>query len=366
MHGRKRSGGHVYDKKGGVRVGPGEPQRRPPSSTTRCGSSGSSPHTPLVDEYRRVPDKIDDDDHPCMWVRWRRWVAQLIRQTIQQQKYVAFPRSTILLLSRHPYLPLSLVEEYCSSVPWDFLSMESHPDMTPQFHARYFHGSWRSRTRQTPSQVQRTIAHFQGRHGYQFSEWERKPHRKTFLTYHPHFPLALALHHPTFGWDFTFLLLYREWTIPQIHRMLAIRRMDWKLFSRNPFLTISMVHEFLRYPWDWPTLATHPCFPPHVVFDDPILLGRWKWRSVFKNPRITVDFWKRLITEYPKVVHDPLIILHNRFEYDTVLRHWAIFQIHRFVQQCRQRRRLREKIRLMRHIHDRLPSDLVHTILTFA
>lgn len=297
------------------------------------------------------------------YVEWRRWIAHVIREALLQQRYLGYPRSTVLLISRHPYLPLSYVDEYKSIIAWDLSSIQSHPEMTSRFHSRYFRHHERSHRPQ-----RRTIAHFQGQQASMvlFINYERRPYRKTYLTYHPKFPLALALAFPDKGWDYTFLLLYHEWSIPQIRTAIRHRRMDWKVYSRNPFLTTDILHEFLRYAWDWPTLATSPCFPPQDIYQDPILMPRWKWRSVFKNPRMSVDFWKQLLTNHPKVVHDPLIILHNRFQYDTNLQSWATFRIHRFLERCRSRRRVLEKASFVRHLSHHLPLDIMTTILSFV
>lgn len=312
------------------------------------------------------PMRHDVDSHHkrVVWKEWRAWVATLIRETITQQRYIGLPRSTVLLLSRHPYLPLSYVEEFKSNISWDMHSISFHPDMTRRFHSKHF-PSTASRHRHSLT-YRRTIAHFQGQRTFSFPQFERRPYHKTYLTYHPKLGIAFVLKYPSVGWDFQFLLLYREWTIPQIHKLLAIRRMDWKLFSQNPFLTVDMLHEFLRYPWDWPALAISPCFPPQYIFDDPLLMPRWKWRSVFKNPRMTVDFWKQLLTNFPRVVHDPLIILHNQFEYDSSLQAWATFRIHRMVETSRRRHSIQEKLAFVRTLPHHLPIDMIHVILSFV
>lgn len=301
---------------------------------------------------------------------WRQWIAMLIRDTIVQQRYIGLPRSTVLLLSRHPYLPLSYVEEFRSAIPWDMHSIASHPEMTRRFHEKYFSPTGHRQRSSPPFSGYaphcRKIAHFQGQQSFSFAQFERRPYSKTYLTYHPKLTIALVLHLPSLGWDYKFLLLYREWTCAQIHKLLDLRRMDWKAYSQNPFLTIETVREFLRYPWEWAALARSPCFPPQRVFEDPILMPRWKWRSVFKNPRISTVFWKHLLTNFPRTVHDPLIILHNRFEYDPCLQAWATFHIHGAIGKYRDRRLLRTKLTHLRFLHQTLPLDVVRTVLTFV
>lgn len=319
---------------------------------------------------RRSSTKGNNNDHEGWWDAWRRFVAQVIRETILQQRYIGLPRSTVLLMSRHPYLPLSYVEEFKSIISWDMHSLSFHPDMTRGFRSKHIssgrHQHQYKRSSLSTHPYKRTIAHFQGQRTFSFIEFEKKPYHKTYLTYHPKLSIALVLKHPVIvGWDYRFLLLFREWTIPQLYHLLRLRRMDWKLYSQNPFLTTDIVHEFLKYPWDWSMLATSPCFPPQDIFQDPILMPRWKWRSVFKNPRMHVDFWKQLVTNFPRTVHDPLVILHNRFEYDPALQAWATFRIHRAIEGYRRRRRVRIMFAWLRTIEQHAPIDIVRHILSF-
>lgn len=302
-------------------------------------------------------------EQEASFIIWKQLIIQLIIKTIENNRRYQQP-STMLLISRHPYLPLSLVEKN-KFLRWDMISIQNHPDMTRKFYQKHYkyssyHNDYYQRIKNRKMQV-----HFQGKHSFNFVNWESQPFSKIYLSYHPHIPIPLILKFHTFKWDFTFLLLYRQWTCQQIMYLIRIRKMDWKLYSRNPYLTTQTLYTFITFPWDWNLLASHPCFPPQNIFNDDILFCHWKWKNVFKNPRITPSFWKVLIQSFPNICRDPLIILHNHFNHSTSVQHWATFHIHCFYSHYNTRRRIHDKIQFMKYIKQKLYTDLTHHILTF-
>lgn len=292
-----------------------------------------------------------------MFVVWRKWIHQLCQQYFLEKR--PYHRNMLLLLSRHPYLPLSLVQLYPHI--WDKVSLQAHPRMTRQFYKKYVH-----RGEEYHPVHRRKHAYFQGQRNYDFVQWEKQPFRKTFLSYHPMLPLQLVLKFPNMGWDYTFLLLYRRWSIYQMEVLIRCRRMDWVLMSRNPFIDCIVVRHFIRFPWDWMTLAVHPSFPPHVIYKDNILIGKWKWKQVFKNPTLSLDFWKELSNMSTNKSSDPYIILHNKFQYDTFLQAWATFKIVDAISHYRKKKHLQEKLKLLMFIKTRTCRDTMYSILSFT
>lgn len=289
---------------------------------------------------------------------WKTYFAEMIQKYIKKKMH---HRNMILLISRHPYLPLSYIEKY-RFIPWDVIALQSHPNMTAKFYRRFL-----QRENQFRPYRRKHNVYFQGIQFFDFRQWERSPYRKTFLSYHPKLPINLVIKFSNMGWDFTFLLLYRKWKIRQIERLIQCRKMDWVLYSRNPFLSCEIIRHFLRYPWDWGVLATHPCFPPQDIYQDNILFCRWKWKQVFKNPRISYDFWCNIRkTQSTNPFPDSYIILHNKFQYDGNIQLWATFKITSCISLYLERKRMKYKLRFLIQAKHRLCDDIVRSdIFTF-
>ena len=294
-------------------------------------------------------------------MKWRKWIAALILKYLQKRHH--HHQTMMLLISRHPYTPLSYVETY-KNLAWDKMSLSSHPEMTRGFYKKYIASS-----SQKTFHPRRSICpvYFQGIASFDFHVWEKSPYKKTFLSYHPKLPIPLVLKFPTLGWDFTFLLLYREWTVHQIEQLIRCKKMNWVLYSRNPYIHADVVRHFLRFPWEWQTLATHPSFPPQEIYHDNILINRWKWRQVFKNPRLSLAFWQEeLGRSSSHLTKDPYVILHNKFQFDRNLRLWATFKILSLVCHYRQKKSMKEKLRLLLFLKAKVCPDVLDAILSFV
>lgn len=291
------------------------------------------------------------------YAKWQLWIERMIQRYLEQRRH---HRNMIMLICRHPYLPLSFLEKF-KKVSWDKSALQHHPAMTAKIFRKYIRNDSSFRPIRNYARV-----YFQGYRSYDFVQWERKPFRKTFLSYHPKLPLELVLKYPNMGWDFTFLLLYRKWTTRHIERLVQSRRMDWTLYSRNPYINAEDVRYFLRYPWDWVVLATHPSFPPDEMYHDNILFGKWKWRHVFKNPVISLKFWNELCCLASSPVSDEYIILHNRFQHDRFLRLWATLKIVSFCCHVCFRNTLNTKLKFVVDVKRKVCDDLFQNILSFV
>lgn len=261
------------------------------------------------------------------FLEWRRWILKLMKRYLSTNRY-PHHRLTLRLLRHHPYT--------------------------------------RPPPRGSPS-IPEHFVYFQGRPDYDFPRWEAstrhrpRGHGRLRLSYHPRLPLTLVLQYPDVRWDYRFLLLYRRWTMDAMERLDKHRRVDWRLYSRNPFLTMEQVDRFLDRPWDWNVLAMHPNFPPHRIVHSPRVHRRWAWSHVFKNPMLHIDTWHRLSKESTR--H---LILYNHFQCTPSVRLWANLRILHFCCRVRDRRRLLEKLRLLLYIHRRCGcDDLVHRTMSF-
>lgn len=288
---------------------------------------------------------------------WKSWIGHLILNYLQKKHY---HRNMMLLISRHPYLPLDCIQHQ-PYIGWDKVSLQKHPQMTRKFYRDYIQ-------RDIVFRPQRRITTvcFQGYRRFDFVKWEKSPFRKPFLSYHPKLPLALVLKFPNMGWDMTFLLLYRRWSIKHIERLIVCRKMNWELYSRNQFINADIVRYFLRYPWDWKVLAVHPSFPPQEIYHDNILFCKWKWRQVFKNPRMSLTFWKEIRKQPTNPFSDPYVILHNKFQFDANIRLWATIKIVHVISTYLQKKQLLQKLKLVLFMKEKMCDDLLFITLSYV
>jgi hypothetical protein len=276
------------------------------------------------------------------FIIWKRWVQDFIYEYVTSSNKKR--KRIMILISRHPYLPIYLVKKY-QNLYWDRISI----------------------SRSNDTLIKKNFIHFQGSRRFSFIDWEKHPKGIIRLTYHPQLSIALVLRYHWIGWDFKFLLLYRKWSIKQIQKLIQKRKMDWCVYSKNPFITIETIRHFLRYPWDWTTLAIHPSCPPQDIYHDNILFGKWKWRSVFRNPRISYDFWKDFVENHPNVYKDKYILLHNHFQYDSSLQSWATFHIHEFmILHFITKPMILKKLKLLLYLKHKMVPDLLNYTLSFV
>jgi hypothetical protein len=274
------------------------------------------------------------------FIIWKRWIQQFMQEYVLSHKK---QKRIMILISRHPYLLIELVNRY-PNVYWDRISI----------------------TRNNEKQIRKNFIYFQGSRRFNFIGWEKHPRGTVRLTYHPQLPIALVLRYHWIGWDYRFILLYRKWTIKQIQKLIQKKKMDWCVYSKNPFLDTETVRHFLRYPWDWATLAVHPSFPPQHIYTDNILFPKWKWRSIFRNPRLSLDFWNVFTERYPNVYHEKYILLHNHFQHDPQLIIWATFHIHEFmILHFITKRRIRKKLKYLLYLKTKMLPEMLHYTLSF-
>jgi len=291
-----------------------------------------------------------------VFIIWRIVLCEIIKQQLCSKRC---SRGMMLLLSKHPYLPLSFPLSY-SHMNWDMKTIATHPEMTRSFYKQLFN----TNVYHKHSLKKDITVHFQRPRHFNIVIWEQKKYTHlSSLSYDSRLSLSLVLSRPHLKWDYKFLLLYHKWSIPQIHSLMTLRKMNWLFYSRNPFLSIDTLHHFLNYPWDWVTLAQSPCFPPHIIYQDNLLIGKWKWRSVFKNPRLDPSFWKQHILH--KVNHDESILLHNHFQYTPTLRRWAMFHIQTAYLNHLSRKRIFDKIKLLKYIYSHLHPDTFQHIISY-
>lgn len=287
--------------------------------------------------------------------RWKNIIEKIIMIELRKKK-----TNYLQLISYHPYLPLRIVEAHIHQ-NWNIKGLSRHPDMNRDIFRKLFPGK----------KVQihtHSYIRFYGNPKFDFHKWEKKRYKKMDreLSYHGKLPVAFILKYPNIVWDYSFLLMNKKWTIRDIYVLIKQKKMNWHLFSRNPFINIEIILEFLRYPWDWRTLAIHPSFPPHKIYIHPILFCKWKWKWVYMNPRLTSDFWYFLIQKYPKVFKELQIILQNRFQYDMYIRMWSSYHIQHFlIHHYHFRLKIIDKLYLHKYLRTSLCPDIYKYILTF-
>lgn len=291
---------------------------------------------------------------------WKDYVEQWIRSELCVN---AYNKKVIGSISQNPYLPLQIVLDH-PHLPWDFHALRKHPHLTDGFVKKLqkkLHRKVISLGYHPP-----IVRLFHGRTTYNFVEWEVHPTRIAKMSYHPFLPIALVVRMPNRGWNYHFLLRYRQWSIPQIKKLRQQRKMDWKVFSRNAFLTVEMVKHFLDAKWDWKYLAQHPSFPPQDIYEDRILFPRWKWRFVFMNPRITPPFWHKIHdgNSMHDTYHRPFILA-NQFQFSDTWRLHATLKIQNWYYQRRRRRVLLLKLADLCFIIRTMPVDIQRHIVLF-
>lgn len=285
-----------------------------------------------------------------MYLEWKKWIKQLSNEYVENKTDFNNPYR---IYSSSPYdsiqhgVPHIGVNTYVEKL------IKKHPYLS---------------INETSFHKKRKFIYFQGSPLFNFIKWEKNPYKKVILSYHPKLPISLVLKNYKIGWDFQFLLLYRKWSIHQISLLIKFRKMDWKLFSNNPYLNFDMLYAFLRFPWNWNTLAIHPAFPPQKVYSDNILFVKWKWKYVYKNPRISLQFWKLLVSQHPNYVsNDPLLLLQNYFQFDYMLQIWAIFKIQSFfLFHVISKKKIIEKTKFILFLKNTFCDDVYFNILSFV
>jgi len=256
-------------------------------------------------------------------------------------------------MSKHPYLPLSCLDDHFQLLKY-YKYLKKHPEMTIDIRKKY--------PILLGYPIKRGCQVYFQRKSFNFIKWEKHPYIKKIISYHSQLPLSLVINNPYMGWDFKFLYLYHKWAKYQIHFMIDIHKMNWKYFSRNPYLDTEMLYEFIDYPWDWDVLAIHPSFPPQDIYHNEMLTKKWKWELIFKNPILCPFFWKN----YYYTKYNSYILLYNHFQYDGFLRLWAIFKIQRFmIHYILFIKPLRIKIKYIHFVSSRLYPELMHHVLSF-
>jgi hypothetical protein len=178
--------------------------------------------------------------------------------------------------------------------------------------------------------------------------------------------LDTVLQYPSRPWDYSSLLSYKKWTIHQILILKKQKKIDWKRFSSNIWLDFDILYHYLSEPWDWHLLAIHPNFPPQVIYQDNILLPRWKWNKIFFNPRISISFWESIHPhdEFLERFHEPFI-LQNHFRFDQKYRIWAAIRIQKLFHVFFNTKKILQKTHYLCVLHQSLPLVLIHEIFLY-
>ena len=290
---------------------------------------------------------------------WTNTVEKWIRAEFRDNMY---NKKIITSLSQSPYLPLDIVLHY-PHLSWDYNSIRKHPGVNTTFIKKLDQKLHRRlvpiRPRLWPTPLFQSTP-------VDFRRYEKHPYRPWKMSCHPLLPIPIVLANPLQNWDYGFLLRHRKWTVHQLEILSKQRRVDWRMLSKNYYITPDLVREFLSYPWDWKHLASHPAFPPQDIYEDRILFLRWKWNLVYMNPRITVSFWSKIRQGLPfrETFHTPYILM-NHFGLSVDLIHYATVVINQFIYHYWMRRRITEKLLLLRKLRIHMPYDVLLTIVDF-
>ena len=339
-----------------------------PSSVPSSFHYFSSP--PHRDGEFEIFNEEDDIHYKTPFMTWKSILYETVRMQLVRQKYV--PKKILQLISRHPYTPLSILEDF-PFLKWEYDSFYDHPLMNETFLYEY-QAKYRRRVffLSNPPGLM-------GRLPSSPFEWEEKEnHRldwveieksgleeKKKLSHFPSLPLSLVLLNPHKAWDYPFLLLYREWTIVQLDLLLNSYRIPWKLFSRNHFLTLEILYEFIDKPWDWKQLALHPRFPPQLILQHSLLKTKWNWKHSYKHPRINFYAWNYLRNTLHHQPFHSSFLLANSFQYCSELRVHAFLLLQKNIRFYHQRKVFEKKRKFLTQIIRTLPLDMTHSILSY-
>jgi hypothetical protein len=343
----------------------------------------------IFEEYNaNISDLLPDpqrNESLLHYPTWKSILKESIHLLLFGQKYI--PKKLIQIISRHPYTPLSMLEEY-PFVRWEYTSFYDHPEMTQTF-IYNFQAKYRKRVflrtsslgslghiPNSPFQKEEVRNNNTNNNNSQYDRNDRYDGNDRYdrnssflqdkkkLSYSPTLPLSLVLHNPNPSWDYPFLLLYRKWTIDQLDRLLNSYRIPWKQFSRNYFLTFDIIYHFLDKPWDWKMLATHPRFSPDLILLDPILFPRWNWKHAYKHPRMTISGWNYLRKAYKQPFHSSFLLA-NSFQYSSELRMYSYLLLQNWIRFHRWRHTLERKRKFLCNLLHILPCELVIHTLSF-
>lgn len=312
----------------------------------------------------------NDIHHKTPFITWKSILYETVRMQLIRQKFI--PKKILQLISRHPYTPLSILDDF-PFLKWEYDSFYDHPLMNETFLYEY------------QAKHRRRVFFLSVPPGFlgklpssPFNKEEKENNRldwvdleksgledKKKISHFPSLPLSLVLLNPHKAWDYPFLLLYREWTISQLDVLLNSYRIPWKLFSRNHFLTLDILYEFIDKPWDWKQLALHPRFPPQLILQHSWLTTKWNWKHAYKHPRMNIYAWNHLRNTLHHQPFHSSFLLANSFQYCSELRLHAFLLLQKNIRFYYQRKVLENKRKFLTKIIRGLPLDMTHYILSY-
>ena len=142
-------------------------------------------------------------------------------------------------------------------------------------------------------------------------------------------------------------------------------KINYKILSHNPHLSLSILSRFLQCPWDWSVIARHPAFPPHSIMKNPLFSSRWRWDHSLQNPRLTPPVYDIIRKNF--TIHNHFTFLsQNHFEYSSIL--MLYFQIvrDRFLRTLFRRRLILRKLRLLCCLAHAISRYELRVIMSFV
>jgi len=300
---------------------------------------------------RRYPDQ-----HVIIRSVWR-WMMDILKSP-------KLDKRDILLISTNPLIRIIFV--YCyPGAPWAVGHLSSHEHFRTET-ARSLLSKARIIIRRSPHpdnpmrrvvvcdpvQAERVLASGSYVHPRVLRGWSRNPS----------FPMTLIINHHARRWDWVHVWRQRMMTPDHVMRLASIRRMNYKLLSMNPFLSVNHLLTNTAAPWDWKKLAVHPSMPPQDIVGHPSLVRTWRFEEAILNPRVNDAIYHQIGRRFR---WGSKRVIANGLRCSHAFRSWAISRLRIFMLRAMMRRRLLQRVVLIGCITGRMPSPIVSEVLRF-
>lgn len=302
---------------------------------------------------RRYPDQ-----HRIIRTIWRCMMASLMSARIDKKE--------MLMISTSPLVRLTFVFCYAGA-PWSIGCLSAHDHLRTET-ARILLAQARIIIRKTPQHYHevRRVAPCDPIHAEQLLRSGGHIHHRVLRAWsrNPSFPLLLIIEHYHRRWDWVHVWRLRRITPDHMVRLTGLCRMNYKLLSVNPFLSVNHVMADMTAPWDWRKLAIHPSMPPQDIIHITRLVQRWRFEDAMLNPRINDDIYHQVGARF-RWIHSKNIMA-NGLRCSHAFRMWALSRVRNFMIVAIKRQRLLQRTALIGSITHRIPPPITLEILRFT
>jgi hypothetical protein len=189
------------------------------------------------------------------------------------------------------------------------------------------------------------------------------PWRWKIVTRRPDMSFDPIFRHPHLQWDIRHAMVHLPFASHHLLTPSTIT-IDYSALSTNPHLDRPMLYRHLHKSWDWNALARHPAFPPHIIYQDPLLQPLWRWDRCLLHPRLSLNFYHIIRHQFTIPCHFSLLV-RNHFHTSETIHPYFHAVLRRFLLRIFFRRTLLKKLRFFLHLRLHLSLGMLLIIIEF-